>query len=288
MARAAAASLPTAPRGRASVRARPGGWMARTPTLGAAAARPTGLRPRRPRSGCPRRRPATDPAPAAPAPYLPAAPEPVQARVDDDPLTSPHFARGAAGPDDSRSYRTPGAILVRGRTVRAARPTRARRTATPARPRRTRPAIRRLRRLPGRRAGCHRPGHQPGRAIPQRGPARGRDSYAGPARDSYTDPPAAMSPIQGRPTAAGATRRPPAGTATRPARPTAPTRARHARTWARRVPTPARHGPIRAPGPAQAGGAAPPPARPRPARRRARPPVRLSGQPRHLGPGLGQ
>ena len=82
-----------------------------------------------------------------------------------------------------------------------------------------------------------------------------------------------MSHIQGRPTAAGATRRPPAGTATRPARPTAPTRARHARTWARRVPTPERHGPIRAPGPAQAGAAAPPPARPRPARRRARPPA---------------
>ena len=57
-----------------------------------------------------RRRPAAGtapPAPPAPAPYLPAAPEPAAARVDDDPLTSPHFARGAGGADDSRSYRTP-------------------------------------------------------------------------------------------------------------------------------------------------------------------------------------
>jgi hypothetical protein len=55
-----------------------------------------------------RRRPAAETAPPAPAPYLPAAPGPVQDRVDDDPLTSPHFARGAGGTDDSRSYRTPG------------------------------------------------------------------------------------------------------------------------------------------------------------------------------------
>jgi hypothetical protein len=54
-----------------------------------------------------RRRPAAETAAPAPAPYLPAAPEAVQARVDDDPLTSPHFARGAGGADDSRSYRTP-------------------------------------------------------------------------------------------------------------------------------------------------------------------------------------
>ncbi len=51
-----------------------------------------------------RRRPAAEP---APPPYLPAAPVPVQDRDDDDPLTSPHFARGAGGADDSRSYRTP-------------------------------------------------------------------------------------------------------------------------------------------------------------------------------------
>ena len=50
--------------------------------------------------------------------------------------------------------------------------------------------------------------------------------------------PAATSPIPGRPTAAGAIRRPPAGTATRPARLTVPTRALPARTRARRVPTP--------------------------------------------------
>ena len=54
-----------------------------------------------------RRRPAAEPAPVAPAPYLPAAPEVASARADDDPLTSPHFARGAGGADDSRSYRTP-------------------------------------------------------------------------------------------------------------------------------------------------------------------------------------
>jgi hypothetical protein len=51
-----------------------------------------------------RRRPAAEPAPPA---YLPAAPVPVPDRDDDDPLTSPHFARGAGGADDSRSYRTP-------------------------------------------------------------------------------------------------------------------------------------------------------------------------------------
>ena len=54
-----------------------------------------------------RRRAAAEPAPAPPAPYLPAAPEAAAIRADDDPLTSPHFARGAGGAGDSRSYRTP-------------------------------------------------------------------------------------------------------------------------------------------------------------------------------------
>ena len=180
----AAASLPTVPGGRACLRARPGEPTARTPTLGVLS-RSSGPRLRRPRSGC---RPAAglpEPAPPVPAPYLPAAPEPVQDRADDDPLTSPHFARGAGGPDDSRSYRTP-------RRNPGPRPDRSGGQAYPGTPNgypgapEAYPAG-----YPASSGGYPATGQNPtgpltnpGGPARSSGPARGRDSYACQARDS--------------------------------------------------------------------------------------------------------
>jgi hypothetical protein len=147
-----------------------------------------------------RRRPAADPAPAAPAPYLPAAPEPVQARVEDDPLTSPHFARGAAGADDSRSYRTPGRNP-------GPRPDRPAGQAYPGAPNgypseaEAYPAS-----YPASSGGYPAAGRDatgpltnPGGPARSSGPSRGRDSYAGPARDSYADPSGGYESYPGTP-----------------------------------------------------------------------------------------
>ena len=170
--------------GRASVRARPGGQMARSTDPGRlssaerlAAAATERLPPvagllatgRRRRRTCPQR--------------------PSRSRTgNDDPLTSPHFARGAGGADDSRSYRTPrrnpGPRQDRsGGQAYPGTP-----TATPARLRRT-PLVTRPRPAATQTPGAerHRPGHQPGRARPrQRARARPgqlrlqtRDSLAG-------------------------------------------------------------------------------------------------------------
>ncbi len=213
----------------------------------------------------PGRRPAPESAPAAPAPYLPAAPEVAPARADDDPLTSPHFARGAGGADDSRSYRTPSRNP-------GPRPDRAGGQAYPSAPNgypsaaeATRPAIRpppvAIRPPP---AATRPTGETPQVPSPTRAgqPAAADRSAAGtatPVRSATAMPtrPAAMSPIQEHLTAGGAIRAPVAGTAIRPARLAAPTRARHARTWVHRAPTPARHKPTPARGPARAGGAVP-------------------------------
>ena len=164
-----------------------------------------------------RRRPAADPAAVAPAPYLPAAPEAVSARVDDDPLTSPHFARGAGGADDSRSYRTP-------RRNPGPQQDRSGGQAYPSAPNG----------YPGA-AGAYPAGYpassggypassggypatgrdatgpvtNPGGPVRSNGSARGRDSYAGQARDSlaggdsgdrrYTDPSGGYESYPGTP-----------------------------------------------------------------------------------------
>ena len=141
-----------------------------------------------------RREAAADPLPPSPAPYMPAAPEagqpdlaglgpacglpPARAqasrppasrpqasrpqasrpRADEDPLTSPSFARGAAAAEDSRSYRAP------------------RRSADP---RPVQPSSG----YPGG-ADAYPAGYS---TSPGGYPADGRDSYPGPARgrDSY-------------------------------------------------------------------------------------------------------
>ncbi len=163
-----------------------------------------------------RRRPAGETAPAAPpapAPYLPAAPEPAAARVDDDPLTSPHFARGAGGADDSRSYRTP-------RRNPGPRQDHSGGQAYPSAPNgypsapngypsaaEAYPASSGGYPATGRSATG--PATNPGGPARGRGQARGRDSYAGQARDSlaggdgsdrrYTDPSGGYESYPGTP-----------------------------------------------------------------------------------------
>ena len=236
------------------------------------------------------------------------------ARTDDDPLTSPHFARGGAGRRTAAPTGPPGATRARGRTAsgRPGLPERAERlpSAAEAYPAGYLPVGRLpglLRRLPGHRPGGypappaatrppgaerHRSSHQPRRASPQqRAPPaaqarrQARDSYAWlgatTAIGGTPTRPAATSPIRARPRAAGAIRRPAAGTAIRPPRLTAPTRGvppgpgsiadrpRPSRT------DPPRTSPGRRRGrsPARPRPARPSRARPRPARRRARPPA---------------
>ncbi len=146
-----------------------------------------------------RRRPAAGPAPAAPAPYLPAAPEPVQARAEDDPLTSPHFARGAAGPDDSRSYRTPARNP-------GPRQDRSGGQAYPSAPNGYPGAAEAYPAsypasggYPAAGRDATGPVTNPGGPSRSSGPARGRDSYAGQARDSYTDPSGGYESYPGTP-----------------------------------------------------------------------------------------
>lgn len=139
-----------------------------------------------------RRRPAPEPAPPAVAPYLPAAPEPVPARSDDDPLTSPHFARGAAGADDSRSYRTP-------RRNPAPRQDRSGGQAYPSAPHGYPGAAEAYPpSYPSSSGGYPATGRDatgpvtnPGGPARSSGPARGRDSYAGQAGgyEPYPDTP---------------------------------------------------------------------------------------------------
>ena len=142
-----------------------------------------------------RREAAAEPLPPSPAPYLPAAPEagepdlaglgpagglpPARGqashpqasrpRADEDPLTSPSFARGAAAAEDSRSYRAPR----RSADPRPAQPASGYPGGTDAYP-----------------AGYSTsPGGYPadGRdSYP--GPARGRDSYDSQARGGYAEP----------------------------------------------------------------------------------------------------
>ena len=128
-----------------------------------------------------RGRPAGEP---APPPYLPAAPVPVPDR-DDDPLTSPHFARGAGGADDSRSYRTP-------RRNPGPRQDRSGGQAYPGTPNGYPSAAEAYPAgypassggYPDTGRNATGPVTNPGGPARGSGPARGRDSYAGQTRDS--------------------------------------------------------------------------------------------------------